>query len=298
MTLEDWAYLAEIVGAIAVGEWHESSLLQDAINRRKRLMFWHIVRFKRSGNLWGDEEDMDVVSWPAGAVVCNCTGVTRGRLTSAVGSGCTSAACLTAETRAGSVCGSCKPLLAALTGEGIAVEPVRAWRSLLALSAVTAGMALLIAFIWRVPYPDSVQVPVRWDELWRNPLAKQISGFTMLALVLAGLALSLRKRIKKLEFGDFDGWRYAHVVLGVCALTALIIHTGLRLGDQLNLLLMLNFIAIVLAGAGAGLLIAREHKLSPVLARKHRKRWTWVHILLFWPLPVLLGFHVVKSYYF
>ena len=106
-----------LVGAIAVGEWHESSLLQDAINRRKRLMFWHIVRFKRSGNLWGDEEDMDVVSWPAGAVVCNCTGVTRGRLTSAVGSGCTSGH---------GVCGigrlSTRSLVATLTfmGTGIA----------------------------------------------------------------------------------------------------------------------------------------------------------------------------------
>jgi len=24
----------------------------------------------------------------------------------------------------------------------------------------------------------------------------------------------------------------------------------------------------------------------------------WAHILLLWPLPVLLGFHILKSYWF
>jgi len=24
----------------------------------------------------------------------------------------------------------------------------------------------------------------------------------------------------------------------------------------------------------------------------------WIHILLFWPIPVLLGFHIFKSYYY
>jgi nitrite reductase (NADH) large subunit len=38
--------------------------------------------------------------------------------------------------------------------------------------------------------------------------------------------------------------------------------------------------------------------MSPALAKKQRRQWTWLHIMLFWPVPVLLGAHVVKSYYF
>jgi nitrite reductase (NADH) large subunit len=287
-----------LIGAIAVGDWHETSLLQDAIQKKKRLAFWHLARFKSSGNVWGSEEDMDVMSWPAATVVCNCTGVTRGRLTQAITSGCESIACLGAETRAASVCGSCKPLLAELLGEDIKVEPVRSWRSLLALSAFSLCLVALFVFIWRIPYADTVQVSVRWDELWRSSLLKQASGFTMLGLVLFGLVISLRKRIKNFEFGDFNLWRYMHVVVGVCTLAALIIHTGFRLGDGLNLLLMLNFLVLVIAGANASTVVATEHRLSPALAKKQRRQWTWMHIMLFWPVPVLLGAHVVKSYYF
>ena len=291
-------YGNRLIGAIAIGDWHESSLLQDAIVSKKRLAFWHLLRFKSSGNLWGNEEDMDVVSWPAAAVVCNCTGVTRGRLTQVVTSGCENIACLTSETRAGSVCGSCKPLLAELLGEDIRVEPTRSWRSLLAMSAFTLCLVALFIFIWRIPYADSVQVDIRWDELWRDSLLKQISGFTMLGLILLGLGISLRKRINKINYGDFNLWRYFHAVLGVCVLVTLIIHTGFRLGNELNMLLMINFLVLTVVGAYASTVVATEHRMSPALAKKQRRQWTLLHIVLFWPIPILLGFHVVKSYYF
>ena len=287
-----------LVGAIAIGDWHESALLHDAIQNRKRLGFWHLARFNSSGNLWGSEEDMDVTAWPSGAVVCNCTGVTRGRLTQAVNSGCENIACLTAQTRAASVCGSCKPLLAELLGEDMRVEPVRSWRSLLAMSALGMSLVALFVLIWRVPYPDSVQVAFRWDELWRNSLIKQISGFTILGLILAGLTITIRKRYSKLEFGDFNVWRHLHVVLGVLALAALIVHTGFRLGDQLNFILTVNFLLLAIAGANASTVVSTEHRLNPALAKKQRQRWTWLHLVLFMPVPVLLGAHILKSYYF
>ena len=287
-----------LIGVIAIGDWHETSLLHDAIQNRKRLGFWHLARFRSSGNLWGNEQDLDVMSWPSGAVVCNCTGVTRGRLTQALDAGCENVACLTAQTRAASVCGSCKPLLAEMLGEEARVEPVRSWRGLLAMSALSLSLVALFVFIWRIPYPDSVQVAVRWDELWRNSLLKQISGFTMLGLIAMGLGISLRKRFSKIEFGDFNVWRHLHVVLGIGALAALVVHTGFRLGDELNLLLMLNFLLLVIAGANSSTVVATEHRMNPALAKKQRRRWTWLHIVLFWPFPVLLAAHIVKSYYY
>ena len=287
-----------LVGVIAIGDWHELSLLQDAIKSRKRLMFWQVARFKASGNIRGSEDDMDVMSWPAGSVICNCTGVTRGRLTQAVMSGCATITCLTEETRAASVCGSCKPLLAEMIGKDVRVEPVKSWRSLLAMSFAALGLAALFLFSLRIPYADTVQVAFRWDEFWRDSLLKQVSGFTMLGLVLLGLLVSMRKRIEKIKFGEFNAWRYVHVALGVAALFSLVVHTGFRLGDHLNFFLMLDFVLLTLAGAAASIIISTEHGLSPAIARKRRRQLTWLHILLFWPLPVLLGFHIAKSYYF
>ena len=287
-----------IIGAIAVGEWHESALVNEAIQEKRKIWLWHLLRFKSSGNIWGNAEDIDVSTWPASATVCNCTGVTRGRLSHAVNNGCENVTCLTMMTRAGSVCGSCKPLLAELIGEDANVEPVRAWRGLLSLSALTLTLAVLFFFIWRVPYASSVQHDIRWDLLWRDSLLKQISGFSILGLIAIGLIVSLRKRLARFRFGKYDLWRMSHVVLGIAALVMLIIHTGFRFGSELNLLLMMNFILLTVAGANASTVVATEHHMVPAMAKKQRKVWNKVHLLLFWSLPVLLGFHVLKTYYF
>ena len=287
-----------IIGAIAVGEWHESAHINEAIQDKRKLWFWHLVRFRSTGNIWGDVEDVDVSTWPASATVCNCTGVTRGRLTYVVDNGCENIACLTKMTRAGSVCGSCKPLLAEMLGEKAAVEPVRAWRGLLALSALSMTLAVLFLFIWHVPYANSVQHEIRWDMLWRDSLLKQISGFTILGLIVIGLVVSLRKRIAKFSIGNYDLWRMSHVVLGIAALVALMVHTGFRFGSELNLLLMINFLLLAVAGANASTVVATEHRMVPAAAKKQRKLWNKVHLLLFWSLPVLLSFHVLKTYYY
>ena len=287
-----------IIGAIAVGEWHESVLINEAIQDKRKLWFWHLFRFKNSGYIWGNADEIDVSTWPASATVCNCIGVTRGRLSKVVNGGCEDVACLTKMTRAGSVCGSCKPLLAEMLGERADIEPVRSWRGLLALSALTLTITVLFVFIWRIPYASSVQHEIRWDLLWRDSLFKQISGFSILGLILIGLFISLRKRVSKFTYGAFDLWRISHVALGIVALAALVIHTGFRLGSELNLLLMINFLLLAVVGANASTVVATEHRMQPAIAKKQRKLWNKVHLLLFWSLPVLLGFHILKTYYF
>ena len=139
---------------------------------------------------------------------------------------------------------------------------------------------------------------LRWDLLWRDSLLKQISGFSILSLVVIGLIVSLRKRVAKFSIGDYDLWRMSHVVLGIAALVMLIVHTGFRFGSELNLLLLMNFLLLAVAGANASTVVATEHHMVPAMAKKKRKLWNKVHLLLFWSLPVLLGFHVLKTYYF
>jgi nitrite reductase (NADH) large subunit len=215
----------------------------------------------------------------------------------AVEEGAQSMAALGRQTRAGTSCGSCRPLLASMIDADVTPEPVTGSAGLRGLSLVAlvlCGMALL----WSVDYPDTVQLKWRWDALWRDNNLKQITGYTILGLSLASLVFSLRKRWSFVSLWDFGWWRVMHVVLTTGALLAVAVHTGFRLGSNLNLYLMLTFLGLALAGALLGASIALEHRLQPAQAQRLRSIGVWGHVLLAWPLPALLGAHVWKTYYF
>ncbi len=78
----------------------------------------------------------------------------------------------------------------------------------------------------------------------------------------------------------------------------LILHTGLRMGDNFNFLLMFCFVAIALIGAVVGMVSALESGGASIALGRWRRYSGWIHLGLFWPLPVLLGFHILSSYYF
>ena len=56
--------------------------------------------------------------------------------------------------------------------------------------------------------------------------------------------LSLRKRAKWLSFGGFESWRLIHIAAGFAAIAALFVHTGFRLGHNLNSWLMISFLIV------------------------------------------------------
>lgn len=283
--------------AMALGAWDEFSRVQEGVRTRRRVWPWNALRFRLTGTLWSAEGEGGVAGWPAGATVCNCKGVSRGALTRAVDQGCGDVESLAVRTGASSVCGSCRPLLVQLLGMAN-LEAVPGAR-VLGVAGVLAGLATLL---WplpvAVPYADTVQAGLRIDALWRDGLLKQISGFTLLGLSLLLALLALRKRVPRIRWGRFDGWRLAHVLIGVLALAALFAHTGLRPGDNLNLALLLVFAGLLVAGAVAGAIIGLQHVLPLTLARRARALAIWSHVLLLWPLPALLGFHVLKTYWY
>lgn len=286
----------QLVGAVAVGDCPDLSRLQEAVTRQRRVWPWQLLRFVRTGSLWPEEELGSVLAWPAATAVCNCTGVTRGELGRALAEGCATVEMLAARTGASTVCGSCRPLLAELAGSTAAAGPVRGWKTLIGTGGVAALATLALALVC-VPYAATVQVPWQWDVLWRDGFWKQVSGFAVLALSAALLAMSLRKRVPRVKLGDFSLWRVAHALLGALTLVGLAVHTGGRLGSNLNFTLMATFLGVVALGAAAGGVIALEHRLGAGAARL-RRTWLWTHILITWPIPVLLGFHVLKTYYF
>ena len=290
-------YRGQIIGIIALGEWPEIIKLREYVKKGKLLFPWQLKNFTKTGNVWSEDTLQAVNSWPAETIICSCNGITRGQLSKNIESGCASVKALADETGASTVCGSCKPLLVNMLGD-VKLEPIRAYKPLYYGSILFLIMGLIAWLFPSVPYNATVQVPWRWDVLWTTSLFKQISGFTLLGISVIVLILSLRKRIKWIKWGDFTLWRLIHALLGGSAIFVLLVHTGFRLGDNLNFMLMMSFSALIVIGAFLGSVIAMEHKLEASLVKQIRSLGTWLHILLFWPIPVLLGFHIFKTYYF
>jgi nitrite reductase (NADH) large subunit len=288
---------SRIVGAVSIGPWSDTRRLQEIITYRRRIGFWHLYRFRKTGLLWSDDTSRDVHLWPSKAIVCNCKNVTRGQLSLAYQQGQHSLEQLANYTGASTICGSCKPLVAKLTGASADSAIVKG-RTLLSTGALLTALAvLLFYFAPAIPDAQSVQ-DFRIDILWNDSFWKQVSGYTILGLSTIALLLSLRKRWHKVSFGDFAWWRATHVLLGTLILVALFLHTGLHLGAKANFVLLSFFLTLAFTGALAAGTCVFEPKLNPHTAKQLRNVTQWLHLLLFWPLPVLLGFHILSFYYF
>ncbi|WP_455198502.1 FAD-dependent oxidoreductase [Kaarinaea lacus] len=290
-------YRNRLVGAIGVGDWEEANRVLIGVNDKQWILPWQIMRFLRMGNIWPEEEAVNVKDWPATTAVCQCTGATRGQIGTAIQCGAQTVTEITEATGAAGVCGSCRPLVQELLGS-TKQEPVAWHKALTTTAALSLALALMVIISPVIPYSSSVQTGWHLDEIWRNSFFKQISGFTILGLFVLGLLVSPRKRLKNFQkLGSFDTWRFSHILLGILVVGGLVVHTGMRFGNGLNYFLMFTFTATVALGAVATAIISQEHRIG-TNATWLRRRTIWWHILLFWPVPVVLGFHILKSYYF
>ncbi len=288
-----------LIGAIGIGDWDETVRLQTLIGQKKWIFPWQILNFKNTGNIWSQEISQSVSTWPSQALVCQCMGVTRGVISDAVTSGACKLEDVSNKTGASTVCGSCKPLVMDLLGAQSKPEPVAMYKTLIGFSAFTLLAALLFFFSPVIPYSNTVQQNWHWDVLWREQFNKQVSGFTILGLFAVGLLLSLRKRTRILDkLGKFDYWRLIHIILGTFVVFGLIAHTGFRMGNGLSFLLMLSFSCMLLIGAISTGVIGFEHRLNNSIVTRIRRLSVLWHILLFWPVPVLLAWHILKSYWY
>jgi len=287
-----------LVGAISVGKWDTLHRVQESISKERFVWPWQIKQFLQTGDLWPLEEGKIISQWPSHAIVCNCMSVTRGQCSKAINAGNTTIDSLMQATSASTICGGCRPLLHELLGSGAKAEKIKAVKSFLSYSLLAVIAAFAIFFVPGLVYNASSETALQWDVVWRNSLIKQISGFTILSFIVLALLVSLRKRWKRFSFLDYSIWRYLHVFLGVLIVIGLFVHTGFRGGNNLNAWLMFLFTGLILAGGVYGVFMSVQHKVDGALAQRVRGYMNWVHLLLFWPVPVLLGFHILKSYYF
>lgn len=287
-----------LVGAVGYGDWPEIRRVQEAFQNQRRLMPWQYLRFCTSGNLWGEDDAEQVRSWPANTIICQCNSITQDTLIKACDKGAITLEALSQSTGAGMVCGSCRPLLQNILGNDSAQEKTRGASALL----LSGGLAL-VATLFLLLFPafsvsPTVMESAPLQNIWHDKFWKQVSGFSMLALIALALMLSLRKRAGWRWMGEFSSWRLAHVFLGAACFAVLTLHTGLNLGGNLNRWLMLNFIALLALGGCASAVLAVGHQMSPSAARRSQRVLFWLHILLAWPIPVLLGTHILTVYYF
>lgn len=287
-----------VIGGIAVGDWTGLSQMQTAITAEKRLGLWQRTYFRLKGEFSGAATGAaPVKEWSAQTIVCHCTGVSRGTLSQALAEGCTRIELLRQRTGASSVCGACIPLLNDFLGSGENVASPKRW-ALSAFAMLTCMLTLITFVVAPLSYADTAQKIWTLDLLWSQGLYKQISGYSLLALALFAALLGLRKRWKILRIGNFENWRNIHAFFGVLILFVIFVHTGFHLGENFNKAFMLLFLLLLAGGGIAGLVLAREAMLPQGSGALVRRSLAYVHIVLLWPLPILLGFHILSVYYF
>lgn len=291
----------KLVAALGVGDWPEATKLQQAVADGRSVWPWQLWSFAREGQLWSDADD-SVASWPKETIICNCTGVTKGAISDSITLGASTLDEVRTATSANSVCGSCKPLIHELLGQGeVKPEPVKWWKALFVISALGALIALSTLLLPRISLNDTYIVDDFWFDLWFDTIWKQYSGYTLLGLSVAAAIIGLRKRISFLsKLGGYHAWRLIHLIIGFTAALVLVWHTGFRLGSNLNLFLMASFLITLIFGAVAGLITGGEHELKDrgfsANNAKPRTLPMWVHIIAVWPLPVLIAIHVLVVY--
>jgi nitrite reductase (NADH) large subunit len=175
-----------LAGAIVLGDPDIAPAIQQAFDRASQLPD---NRAELLFPLMRGDAPPSAADLPDEAQICNCNGVTKGRLRLAVAEGCRSLRTLCDATRAGTGCGSCKPqveqVLSALAGDGVRDDPAAHYyvpgvplrkpelvaeireRNLRSVSAVfaalaggredaksKAGLASLLKTIWAGEYED------------------------------------------------------------------------------------------------------------------------------------------------
>jgi nitrite reductase (NADH) large subunit len=156
--------------------------------------------------------------------------------------------------------------------------------SFLAVALVAAGRTALERW-W--PYHLGF-----WDHLLRRPIDQQVTGFSLLGLMALALLLPLRRVLPRIG-GSPQAWRVLHGAVGALTVAAIVVHTGLRLGVNLNRILTLTFLELATFGAITAMVPA---------ATVGQSRWMRllraVHVAILWPALGLLALHVLAVYAF
>lgn len=294
-----------LVGAYGVGDWPEISRIQKFVDLKGSLSSRQIKLFEKEGKLWAEQEE-NVNQWSNDTIVCNCLSLSKGYLCERVAKENLNAEQLIAQTRASTICGQCRPLVAQLARpdgnnqKSPFVARESRFGALTALSLLSI-IGVIAFYSWPAKHvPSSYTQPEPQLWIWaKGFLFQQVTGFTAMGLSIATLIISLRKRT--ILFGRRDTmkfWYVVHAALGLLALVAMVVHSGAQIGAFGNAALALVSSLTVAFGGMAGLSLTLSDRMSFQNSRRLRLGMVWAHILAFWIYPVLLAVHIFSSYYY
>lgn len=288
----------KLIGALAIGPWDENGRVHEAYSRGQKITSKQERYFTEEGVLFPGAKIEDPALWSESRVVCNCTGTSKGAIMACLTNCQNDPDRVASCTGASTICGSCRPLVDQLCG----ASPTTSISKKSVIGLLTASILSLGLVSYSIVGPpaemaSSVEsLSYKIDQLWRDNLIKQITGYSLMTIFIVGLLISLRKRLAWFTWGKFASWRFFHAVFGLVSLGALWMHTGFHFGSNLNWWLMFVFVALNLLGAIAGIVAAMEARGNSEKARILRPFLTRAHLILFWPLPVLLTFHILSVY--
>jgi nitrite reductase (NADH) large subunit len=213
-----------LASAILLGDPDSAPMLQQAFDRglplpesRAELLF-PVMRA---------DAPLSAATLPDDAQICNCNGVTKGQLRTAVAGGCRTLRTLCDKTRAGTGCGSCKAqvqqVLEAVAGDEVADDPaahyyvpgiplrkpelvaeIRA-QNLRSVSAVfraladgredprsKAGLASLLKTIWAADYEDERDARFINDRVHAN--IQRDGTFSVIPRIYGGVTSAAQLR--------------------------------------------------------------------------------------------------------
>ncbi|QSP94062.1 NAD(P)/FAD-dependent oxidoreductase [Marinobacter salinisoli] len=282
-------YRGKLVGAAGTGEWPEFHRLQEAISKQLPVYPWQRRRFVRDGRLYTDDQIL-----PDSAILCNCRRLTAGEIRGHMQEGMTTRQ-LCEASGAAQVCGSCEPLVARVAASPVEAKPISSFPLIAGLIAL--AYALLFYLVPPFPIQQSVLEPA-WPKLWTSNVARQWTGYTLLSLIALGMVVSLAKRGPQGLLKRFKLARNAHLLLTLLMASVLLVHTGLQQSTNLNFALLSCAIALITLGGVTSIMVALEPRIQSLAFKSWKRRLASLHLFLAWPLPVLLGFHIVSVYYF
>jgi hypothetical protein len=178
------------------------------------------------------------------------------------------------------------------------LEPEPGYRIVATASVAAIVLAAIAAISRPLPIPKTASIRFGVGRVMTENAFQHATGYLLVLLSIFSLALSLRKHWSRFQFFDFPFFRVVHVIMGTATLFVLALHTGLRLGRGFEFALAIDFLAVCLLGGIAGVVTAISHRWDGKSARELRMASSRVHLIAFWPLPVLVALHVYQVYYY
>lgn len=175
----------------------------------------------------------------------------------------------------------------------------RSQKWLLWLSVTVAVCTAAVLFLPRIPVPESFGFSVL-RSLWLDRDWQEWSGYLLLALtalvLLAGIVV--RNRLVA-GIVEMRRWRFFHVAIGLLCVLALFVHTGFRLGVNLNVVLIGFYLATLALGALVGMMVGAGQRLRQIgfsNGAQSRRMLLWLHVATACPLLALLVVHILTAY--